>query len=67
MQIKNELLKEWRSLLDPGDKTQMVRDGIGTFKQIGDAIDKGEATAGIIIKINDWFKNKKAELEKQLK
>lgn len=65
MEISKEKKKEWEDLLEHSDITQIQRKlSKYTYSTIFNAVKKGKGKLSLIIEIDNFFKNKKKQIDK---
>lgn len=63
MKVSKEILEFWKENVDHGDKGKIqLKSGL-SYPTITEAIENGEASEETIIKINDFFKDKKKRVD----
>lgn len=65
MKVNNELLVKWNSLYDFGDKKLIAKHASVSYPMVLKAL-KGDASEKLIVKIDEYYEDKKTRLTKNL-
>lgn len=63
MQVQKKYLSEWKKYTDNGDKVKLSKELGLSYPTIIKAFN-GKASADLIVKIDEFFQNKKKKLKK---